>query len=249
MKTIKRKIIALIYGVLCHLLFLIAIGLMAYSLFYGMGKNILGLDSKLGLILNALLVLQFPFLHSFLLSEKGKFIFSFFTPKAYSRELSSTVFAIFASLQIIFVFALWSPTGIILWRPEGLILYVLSALYAFSWMLLTKSMYDAGLSLQTGMLGWYAVYKGVSPKYPQFKIQGLNKYCRQPMYLSFALILVFSPTWTLDHLVLASLWCIYCFYGPRFKEKRALRKHGEVFKDYQQQVPYWNFFPALLKGK
>jgi protein-S-isoprenylcysteine O-methyltransferase Ste14 len=45
--------------------------------------------------------------------------------------------------------------------------------------------------------------------------------------------------WTPDRLVLAILWTGYCVVGPRWKERRYLRFHGEKFAAYQSRVPYW----------
>jgi methanethiol S-methyltransferase len=242
MKVKKHQVIAIFYGALCHCLFAISIAIMAYSLFCGMGKDFCGLSREIGLLLNFILILQFPFLHSFLLSKKGKLFLTFFAPEQYAKQLSSTIFVILASLQILFVFVCWTPSGVVLWKPEGGIFFLLSFLYLCSWSLLVKSMCDAGLSLQIGSLGWCAVYREREPKYPTFTICGLNKYCRQPIYLSFALILAFAPVWTLDHLLLTMVWGFYCFYGPRLKEQRQLKQYGKVFNEYQRSVPYWNFF-------
>ena len=72
------------------------------------------------------------------------------------------------------------------WQAHGAVLAVLVVLYATSWLLLGKSMMDAGLALQTGSLGWLAVLRGRQPRYPAMPQTGLFRLTRQPIYVSFA---------------------------------------------------------------
>ena len=133
---------------------------------------------------------------------------------------------------------MWSPSGIVWWKPTGIALGVHTAAYAAAWIFLGKALWDAGLSLQTGFLGWSSVLRGRRPDYGAFPTRGLFRLCRQPVYIGFALTLWTAPTWTPDQLALALAWTAYCAVGPRFKERRYLRRYGEAFRSYQSQVPY-----------
>jgi protein-S-isoprenylcysteine O-methyltransferase Ste14 len=141
------------------------------------------------------------------------------------------------------LFALWSPTGTIWWQARGVTLVGLSALYAAAWLLLAKSMVDAGLSLQTGSLGWTALLRGRKPVYPPMPTTGLFRLTRQPIYVAFALTLWTVPTWTPDQLVLALTLTAYCLVAPRFKEARFRRIYGAAFDAYSRIVPYWLPWP------
>lgn len=46
-----------------------------------------------------------------------------------------------------------------------------------------------GLALQTGSLGWVALFRGVKPVYPPMPVTGLFRLTRQPIYVSFTLTL------------------------------------------------------------
>ena len=87
------------------------------------------------------------------------------------------------------LFGFWSPTGTVWWQASGPALVGMSLLYAVSWLLLGKSMADAGLALQTGSLGWVALFRGVNPVYPPMPVTGLFRLTRQPIYVSFTLTL------------------------------------------------------------
>ena len=51
-------------------------------------------------------------------------------------------------------------------------------------------MADAGLSLQTGSLGWWALLRNKKPVYPKMPERGLFRLSRQPIYVTFTLTLV-----------------------------------------------------------
>jgi hypothetical protein len=142
-------------------------------------------------------------------------------------------------LQIFALFAFWSPTGTIWWQADGAALVGLSLLYALSWLLLGKSMLDAGLSVQTGSLGWWALFRGGKPVYPPMPVRGLFRLTRQPIYVSFTLTLWTVPTWTPDQLVLALTLTAYCLLAPLLKEARFRRIYGPAFDSYASAVPYW----------
>jgi protein-S-isoprenylcysteine O-methyltransferase Ste14 len=113
-----------------------------------------------------------------------------------------------------------------------------TALFLSAWLFLLKALYDGGMGLQTGSIGWLALLRGTKPAFPALPTRGTFVVCRQPIYLGFALTLWTGPVWTPDRLLLAVLWTTYCVFGPRHKERRFLAFHGEVFARYQQRVPY-----------
>jgi protein-S-isoprenylcysteine O-methyltransferase Ste14 len=192
-------------------------------------------------IVNLLLTAQFPILHSWLLSKKGRGLLSSRHLGAYSKSLAPTFYTTIASLQLILTFGFWQPSKIIIWQAAQY-QFIFTVLYLASWMLLGWSMFSAGLSLQTGAIGWLSALKDKTPQYPKdFPTSGLFTICRQPIYLSFALIMWSGPIMTADKLFLATIWSGYCFFGPLFKEKRFSARWGRSFKTYQDNVPY--FFP------
>ena len=99
-------------------------------------------------------------------------------------------------------------------------------------------MADAGLGLQTGLSGWWAVFRGQQVRYPGLPTKGLFRVCRQPIYLSFALVTWFGPAWTVDKLWVASVLTTYCIVGPLLKEARYARIFGRAFEEYREAVPY-----------
>jgi ubiquinone biosynthesis O-methyltransferase len=241
--TSKRRFLALTYGVVCHGLFAFAVAVMIYEMAFGLSRSWGSLHTPWRWIGNGLLLLQFPLAHSFLLSTRGRRLLRALAPTGLGADLSTTSYVIVASLQILLLFGRWSPSGIVWWQAEGWMLAATIVLYTAGWLLLLKSMFDAGITLQIGALGWWAVYRNKRPAYPPMPTHGLFRVCRQPIYVSFAITLWTVPVWTPDQLVLAVVLSAYCLTGPLLKEARFTRMFGQEFEFYRARHPYWFPFP------
>lgn len=236
--TNARVALALTWGLVNHGAFLIAIAAIVAALYSGMRTGLGRLEGTAAWVANAVLIAQFPILHSYLLSDSGRRWLRRFAPRELSRALAPTNFTIFASLQLLAVGLLWSPSGVTLHEAAGLELALWRVAFAASWLFLVKSLYDAGLPIQTGSIGWMAALRGREPEFGDFPRRGMFRRCRQPVYLAFALTLWTGPVHTLDGLVLALTWSVYCFAAPLHKELRYLSIYGERFSRYRSDVPY-----------
>ena len=161
---------------------------MMVAMFFGMSRSFGILRAPYSWIANAVLLAQFPLAHSVLLTSQGRRLLARLAPRGTGTTLTTTTFATIAALQVLALFALWSRSGTVWWQAHGAVLAVLVVLYATSWLLLGKSMMDAGLALQTE-LGWLAMLRGRQPVYPVMPQTGLFRLTRQPIYVSFALTL------------------------------------------------------------
>jgi protein-S-isoprenylcysteine O-methyltransferase Ste14 len=225
-------------GLACHGTFLLAVTSTFLALHGGLLLGRLHLAGAAGLASNLALALQFPVVHSFLLTQRGRGLLACLLGARHGRTLAPTTYAWIAALQILATFVLWSPSGVVWWRPDGAALVAMNAMYAGAWLFLGKAMLDGGLGLQTGWIGWTAVWRGRRVQFPPLAQNGLFAVCRQPIYLGFALTLWTGPVWTPDRLLLVSIWTTYCLLGPLLKERRYVRQHGEAFERYQRSVPY-----------
>lgn len=230
--------LALGFGIVTHATFLGAIAVMFVALHGGMTIGLGGFTGTRAWIADLALLLSFPVLHSFLLARPGRALLARLWGKRLGADLVSTSYALVASLQLLCVFLAWSPLGPIWFEPTGLLLWVWRLGFVCAWVFLGKAIFDGGILLQTGALGWLAVLRGRRPDYGPLRMSGLFARCRQPIYLGFALTLWTGPTWTPDHLLIACSWTIYCVLGPLLKEARFLRWHGADFSAYRAKVPY-----------
>lgn len=242
-----RRAIALAYGVGSHATFVLAILLMVTALYQGMQSGRGTVAAPWSWVANAILLLQFPLVHSVLLTPRGRTWVARAAPLRLGARLATTIYAWIAALQLVALFALWTPSGQVWWSASGPLRIVLTILYVGSWALLAAALWQAGLGLQTGALGWRAVFRGRSPRYPPMPRTGLFALTRQPVYVAFAVTPWTTPTWTPDQLAVALSFGAYCYLGPRLKEQRSLVQYGEAFRAYQREVPYW--VPRLTKRR
>ncbi|MCC7015467.1 MAG: isoprenylcysteine carboxylmethyltransferase family protein [Planctomycetes bacterium] len=228
----------MLYGIASHAIFVVAVTFMVIALYNGLRIGRGPFHGTWAWLANTLLIVQFPLLHSYLLSAGGRKILARLAPADLGQDLAPTTFALISSLQVLATFALWSPSGIVLDEANGAWLWLFRASFAGSWLFLIKALNDAGLELQTGFVGWSSVLRGKRPEFGEFPTHGLFRLCRQPVYLGFALTLWTGPVHTLDGLVLALTWTTYCIAGPLHKELRYLGWYGERFSRYRASVPY-----------
>jgi protein-S-isoprenylcysteine O-methyltransferase Ste14 len=235
----RQRRVALTWGVLCHLSF----GAGVLSMIVGLGSGMrtgFGPFHGWGAVLaDVLLLAQFPVAHSLLLSTRGRRWLGRMAPLGLGSALGTTTFALIASLQLLAAFLLWSPFSEWSWSPSGPLFVLSCSAYAASWLLLLKTMADAGLGVQTGYLGWGSVIRGRRPKFRGFEPRGTFRWVRQPIYVAFALTMWTGPIWTADHVLLALAWSAYCVLAPAHKERRYHKQYGERFAHYRTLVPYW----------
>ncbi|MEM1150524.1 MAG: isoprenylcysteine carboxylmethyltransferase family protein [Pseudomonadota bacterium] len=234
-----RITLALSYGALCHGLFALGAGAMVLGLFTGLMFSFGSVPWPWAVVTNLVLLAQFPLAHSFLLGKRGRALLARMGPGGEGKRLATTTYAIIASIQLFILFTLWTPSEVVVFRAEGAAFYLMSALFAGSWLLLAKATFDAGPQLQSGALGWIALLRNRAPKFPDMPETGLFRIIRQPIYVSFALALWTPPIWTLDQLVIAVTYTAYCILAPLRKERRFLAIYGDRFKAYRKRVPYW----------
>ena len=233
-----RIVSALVMGLLCHSVFAVAVLAMMWAMFFGLSESFGTVPWPWALVVNALLVLQFPVVHSLLLTRRGMALTARLVPGPHGGTLATTTYAIIASVQLAMLFLLWTPSGIVWYRADGWAFWAISAAYAASWAILMKASFDAGAEVQSGALGWMSLLGKIRPVFPDMPTQGLFRVIRQPIYVAFALTLWTVPVWTPDQLVLAISYTAYCLLAPRLKERRFEQRYGARFDRYRARVPY-----------
>ena len=233
-----RIALALCFGAVCHALFAVAVLAMITAMFFGLSESLGHVPWPWAALANALLIVQFPLVHSALLTGPGGHFLARLVPGPHGATLATTTYALIASLQLLALFALWTPSGIIWWRAEGAAFWAVCAAYAASWLILIKASFDAGAEVQSGALGWMSLLARLRPRFPDMPTRGLFRVIRQPIYVGFALTLWTVPVWTPDQLALALAYTAYCLLAPRLKERRFAARYGNRFARYRSRVPY-----------
>ncbi len=233
-----RIALALAMGALCHALFAAGVLSMIVAMFFGLSESFGAVPWPWAALANAALIVQFPLVHSALLTPRGARLLAWLVPGRYGGRLATTTYAVIASVQLLALFTLWTPSGIVWWRAEGAAFWAICGAYAASYLLLIKASFDAGAEVQSGALGWMALLAGRKPVFPDMPVLGLFRVIRQPIYVAFALTLWTVPVWTPDQLALAVSYTAYCLLAPRLKERRFAARYGARFARYRARVPY-----------
>lgn len=233
-----RIALALAMGLLCHVTFALAVLAMIAAMFFGLSESLGRAPWPWAILANAALIAQFPLAHSALLTGAGGRLLARLAPGPHGATLATTTYALIASLQLLALFALWTPSGIVWWRAEGAAFWIICAAYAGAWLLLLKASFDAGAEVQSGALGWLSLMARIRPVFPDMPTRGLFRVIRQPIYVAFALTLWTTPVWTPDQLALAVSYTAYCLLAPRLKERRFAARYGARFQSYRAAVPY-----------
>lgn len=242
----RRRVVAyaVASGVVCHLSFAAAVAAMILVMLSGMTLGFGRAPFPWSLAANGLLLVQFIAPHSLLLGRRGGGVLKRLAPRRLGGRMATTTYVTVVSLQVLALFLLWTPSGVVWGRAQGPLRLALLLADAGAWLMLLKAIVDAGFALQSGLLGWRAVARGVAPAYPPMPTTGLFKGIRQPIYLAFALTTWATPVWTPDQLAIAVILSGYCALGPLLKERRFAARYGEAFARYRAATPYW--LPRLL---
>ncbi len=233
-----RIVLALIMGGLTSALFAASVLAMIWAMYHGMSRSFGTVPWPWAALANLALILQFPLTHSLLLTRRGQRVLARLVPGPHGKTLATTTYALIASAQLLALFTLWTPSGTVWWQAEGAALWIITALYALSWLLLIWASYDAGAEVQSGALGWLSLMQNIRPVFPDMPQAGLFRLIRQPIYVAFALTLWTVPVWTPDQLALAVSYTAYCLLAPMLKERRFTAIYGDRFRAYRKRVPY-----------
>lgn len=233
-------------GLACHTIFGLAGLAMVTAMFYGMTATFGSVPWPWAMLANAALILQFPMAHSFFLTRVGNRWLARLVPGEHGQTLATTTYATVASIQLLALFTLWTPSGVVWWQADGTGFFVLCAAYAASWVALSKASFDAGVEVQSGALGWLSLLQNIRPIFPDMPTAGLFRFVRHPIYVGFILTLWTVPVWTPDQLAVALSFTAYCLAAPLLKERRFARLYGERFAAYCAQVPY--VLPKLTRA-
>ena len=139
-----RIVLALGMGLICHALFAAGVLAMIVAMFFGLSESLGSVPWPWAFLANAALIVQFPMGHSLLLTGPGGRFMARLIPGHHGRALATTTYAIIASAQLLALFTLGTPSGIVWWRAEGAAFWAVTAAYGASWLLLLKASFDAG---------------------------------------------------------------------------------------------------------
>lgn len=157
--------------------------------------------------------------------------------RAIGREFFGVFYCIVTCLSLWCVFWGWQASDRVVWQLHGWPRGLVFAAFHLSWVALGYSLLLTGLGYQTGFSEWSRWVRRQPLPRRRFTPTGAYRWLRHPVYLSFAGLIWFAPTMTLDHAILTAVWTLYLAVGSYLKDERLAHYMGEEYRQYQQQVP------------
>jgi len=229
-----RRALGIAFGIGTQLFFLVTIWFLFWFLKDGGPRNLHG-----DLWIDALLAMQFAAPHSLLLMPPIRK----FLGKWIIREFYPLFYCVVTCINLLITISFWRSSGTVLWELSGVASLLVQVGFYASWIALIYSLNLSGFGTQTGLPQWWHWFRRRPLPNPEFKPRGAYLWLRHPVYLSFAGLIWFTQTMTLDHAILTGFWTMYTLFGGFLKDLRMAHYLGDVYRDYQQRVPGFPLMP------
>lgn len=153
------------------------------------------------------------------------------------RPIERATFVLFASAALILLFWQWRPILTPVWIvSDPIVAYLLQGLSWLGWVLVVVSTFLISHFELFGLHQVWAWMRGRELPAPTFKMPGLYKYVRHPIYLGFVLAFWATPAMTVGHLLFAIATTAYILVGICFEERDLIAQFGERYRTYCEQV-------------
>jgi methanethiol S-methyltransferase len=231
------RAMAFVYGLTAYLVFF---GTFLYAIGFVTGTTVLktidgGSAGALGesLVIDLLLMSLFAIQHSVMARRPFKQWWTHYVPVAIERS----TFVLFASLALILLFWQWRPITTVAWEiTDARLAAGVTALSLFGWFIVLLSTFLINHFELFGLQQVAINLAGRSMPKPQFKMPGLYKLVRHPIYLGFIVAFWAAPTMTVGHLVFAAVTTAYIFVGIHLEEKDLSALFGDRYTQYRRRV-------------
>lgn len=231
------RVLSLIYGGLCYLLFLAAF---LYAIcFVGnmwVPKTIdTGVTEPLtrALLINFGLLALFAAQHSVMARPWFKRKWTAVVPKHIERS----TYVLLASLILIILFWQWRPLPEYVWSTSSdLVATVLIVAFWVGWgMVFVATLLTNHFDL-FGIRQVLLYFQGKEYTPVPFTKRGLYAYVRHPLILGFIIAFWATPDMSLGHLFFAGVTTVYMLVAIQLEERDMRSIHGEEYETYQQSV-------------
>ncbi len=190
----------------------------------------------------------YGFVHSVLASEKVKLI----SKKLFGKfiALYRLFFNIFALLSLYFIWETAPHPSLQIYQlppPYDYLVLIpqLAAMAGLIWCFKYISIKE--------FLGFNQIERLLNNEYSDddlderytLRIKGPYKYSRHPIYFFSIIFLLFRAEMNLSYLTMFISFTAYFYIGSYYEEKKLVRLFGDVYSNYQKNVP--RIFPVKLK--
>jgi protein-S-isoprenylcysteine O-methyltransferase Ste14 len=232
------KAIALLYGLVCYLLFF-------FTFLYAIGftGNFIvpkGIDDGaegpfvLSIIINLALMGLFAVQHSVMARPGFKKWWTNYVP----RPIERSTYVLLTSLALILLYHLWQPmTGTVWSITEPALRNVIWAIFALGWGVVLLSTFMIGHFDLFGVQQVLFHMQGKKLPKPEFKEPGFYKFVRHPIMTGFIIAFWATPDMTVGHLLFAAVTTVYILIAIQLEERDLIALLGKAYVNYRKRVP------------
>lgn len=240
-----KKILALIYGIVCYVIFFVT-----FLYFFGFTADLWvtksvstggEAGSRGGAVLgNLALIALFGIQHSIMARPTFKKGWTKWVPQPVERS----TYVLIASVILIVIYAAWQPMPAVIWNVEGTWLGTLlwAIFFLGAGVVLASSFMINHFDL-FGLRQTVLYFLGKPYTSVPFKVTGFYKWVRHPLMLGFLLSFWSAPAMTTGRLLFAAGMTAYIFIGIYFEERNIAEHLGEPYHQYRSKTSMILPFP------
>src|SRR5262245_5786581 len=244
MTSSTGRLTALLYGLLCYLVFQVtlvyAIGFVGnfWSVFGLHATWLHGMDhgrsASLGeaLVVDAALLGLFAVQHSVMARGWFKRSWTRIIPSAVERS----TFVLAASLCLAVLFWQWRPIGSVVWSVGGPLATLLVVVSLTGWLIVAASTYMIDHFDLFGLRQVFDAFRGRAPAEGKFATPAFYRLVRHPIYFGFIVAFWATPVMTVGHLVFAAATTGYILVAIQLEERDLIARYGDTYRDYRRRV-------------
>jgi methanethiol S-methyltransferase len=237
----------LIYGAVCHLLFLATFAYMAG--FVGDFVVSKSIDSPASndvwaVAIDILLMMVFALQHSIMARPWFKRFWTRLVPEPIERS----TYVLLSSAVVILLMWQWRSLDFVIWDVKhplgrGLLWF----LFAAGWVLVPGVTFMINHFDLFGTRQVWLHLRGRQYSVIPFRTPLLYRVVRHPLYIGWTLAFWATPTMTTGHLLFAAAMTFYMAVAALFEERDLVTVFGAKYVDYQRRVPM--FIPGLTRKR
>lgn len=234
-----QRTVFFIYGLACHLLFLVVYAWMALfvgNFGFGYLRTIDGpLEGSMltAVLINVGLIVAFGVQHSVMARPTFKAWWTRFVPQPIERS----TYVLFSNLLMILLLCLWRPMGGMVWdvsNPAGR--WALHGLFAIGWIMVPAvSLLINHFDLFGTRQVWLHL-RGKEYTHLPFRTPSIYKQLRHPLYVGWMIAFWATPTMTIAHLLFAAGMTAYMLIAIPFEERNLVEHFGRKYVEYKRTV-------------
>ncbi|MGB9340848.1 MAG: hypothetical protein WCB63_16505 [Polyangiales bacterium] len=228
----------LVYGVICYLAF--HVSFVWLVLFLNDVPIVSTINSgtarpwAVAIAINLGLVLLFGLQHSVMARWSFKQAWTKIIPEPAERP--TFVLATVACLIAAYVF--WSPMTTEIWRfDRPFAVYTILGIQAAGWLILVGATFALNHFHLFGLTQAWSAFRSRAVPELEFRTPWMYRVVRHPIQLGILLGIWAAPVMTVGHCVFASAMTMYMFVGLFFEERDLVRRFGQRYLAYRQNVP------------